>query len=998
MIIMRGQRSLLFLFSPLIIMLLVTSVSLGGWLQGSTIYELVALLAILNLPGVYISALLKKELGLELDEFFVSNLVISSVISDFTYIYLTYIIPQVAKAHIFAALSILMVVQTMFFYYKSWDLNVYGSPRLTKVLLQEAGVILSGLVSAALVLRRLTSEIWIGNDPWETAIVCRNIVKLGLSPVEALSYYETLLTMSHPGFYYLVSLVSMVGGIDVDLIVRAGPLVFAALCGILTYLAVKRLVNPIAGLAAPLFLFLNPFFNFRFSMLLRENLSIIMLVLFFILLYIRRSRFSGASPGFIIVNGLLMGGITITHPFTAVILLAMIVTCLFFDYVDRRATYIKEMAASFTLCIIFIIPNVSPMYIPVHFFLANNKLSFISVVFTSLMVLVLSAYFVTYIKNNPNYIEVIHDARVRLSYRLAVLFIFSFIIFRPIYLSNYIYEYLQLDMFSLIVIVLGVLGFFSEPPNMRNVILSTLTFSVAALLYVFLLGITVPLDRIAVYTSWILSYYASSYIFRLVEPLTLRLVNLPLVPRDLAALLRDSQQYVLLLFSLSIIIYWNIMALNPSFTEFSSQDVGSAALFVSALEDGDLVIPYKTNYILQYNDIPRENSITTLEERVWMRDIVEIDNPVELTNNLPERLSNVKRIKYCLTFTDYFEAKDLKPSKEFLEEYCDFSFYGSLIVYTINVPYDENVRPLNKVKTVTGVSDGSILSVETSDILAVSSVSNILVDSTHDVNLYRLYCVGEDGSGVTGIWCALSYDKLNWITFPEPIILGEYSEPFVIEDSGTYRLFCEDVSSNEVICFSSRDGVLWSNRTVIVANQDASIYYWRASSPVIWADGGSYHMIYEETTVSTQGPNVCLVQLTSDDFWSWRVENKPLLLWPVDDSFWTVKFDRLLFDDVAITDEGTMFIVRALKSNFETKTWVTGTLLVKPERPDQTYFQEIELTNLPTSSSTVDSVHVLQDPGTGTPIFYIYERGSSDCGEGLYVGYPIAAHINPLNG
>jgi hypothetical protein len=152
-------------------------------------------------------------------------------------------------------------------------------------------------------------------------------------------------------------------------------------------------------------------------------------------------------------------------------------------------------------------------------------------------------------------------------------------------------------------------------------------------------------------------------------------------------------------------------------------------------------------------------------------------------------------------------------------------------------------------------------------------------------------------------------------------------------------------------------------------------------------------MIFEEISVSTQGPNMCLVQLKSVDCRGWEVENKPLLLWVVDNSFWTVKFDRLLIDDVTVTNEGIIFIVRALRSTFETKAWVTGTLFLKPERPDQTYFQEIELSNLPTSSSTVDAVHVLLDTGTGAPIFYIYEQGLGDGGSGLYVGHPVVAPI-----
>ncbi|MFH2110767.1 MAG: hypothetical protein ABIJ47_05835 [Candidatus Bathyarchaeota archaeon] len=937
---------------------------------------------------------MKEELGLDLDEFLMLNLMISSMVSVFTYMYLSYAVPQVSRIHVFTALTLLVLLQGVVFHMRRWRFTFYRDLPVLKVLQCEIAVITSCLVSSALVLKRFTPELWIGNDPWETAIVCRNIIKLGLSPTEALSYYETFLTMSHPVFYYLVSLVSLVCEVDVDLIVRSGPLVFAAVCGTLTYLAVKRVVNPAAGLVAPVFLFLNPFFNFRFSMLLRENLSIMILVLSFTLLHARRRADYRILPGFVIVNGLLLAAITITHPFTVLFLLGIMVVYIYIDHVNNGIIFFKEAVISSILCIVLIIPNIIPMYIPVNYFLINNRSSIDAMIIISVSVFIASVLTFVYINKIWRLVNTLDVKWVRGVYVGVILLLFSYIIFKPTILSNYMYEYIRLNMFSTIVIVLGVLGFIFEPSSTRNVMVSSMTVSVSLLVCVYLLGVAVPLDRTAVYTAWILSYYASLYFSKLLDPFTLRLVSVPHNLRDVAGLLKNSQQYLVLLFLLSTVVYWEASALRPSFTEFSSADIDSARLFVSSLEKGDLVIPIKTNYIIQYVDVPRDYVVTTHAEREWMWRICGADTPDQLFVDAPERFAGVKRLKFCLLFNDLFGSRSLKPSKEFLEEYGGFNFYGSLIVFTVDVPYDETGRPLNRVKYVSGVSDESILSGGSPDDLGVfvTGVSNIVVDPSQGMNRYRLYYVGEDRSGIMGIWCALSSDGLTWERRPEPVILGEYSEPFVMVDNGAFRLFCDDTASNEVISLSSQDGVHWSGKTVIAANQDASNLFWRASSPVVWAEGGSYHIIYEETTVSEQGSNVSLVQLTSEDCSSWTVQNRPLRLWAVDYSFWTVKLDRVLIDDVVVTDEGTIFVVRALRSTFSNKTWVTGTLFMKPGRPDQSYFQEIELMNFPAKSGTVDAVHVLLDSGTGAPIFYVYEQElGNNSGAGLYIGHPIAA-------
>ncbi len=989
MIITEKHRSLLLSFSPVIIMFSVTIVSCVGWLLDSTLYKLIALFATLNLSGVYLSALLKKELGLELDEFLISNLMISSMISVFAYTYLSYLVPQVSRLHVFTALTLLVLLQGIIFYKKHWTFTFYHNLPLLKILQYEIAIITSGLVSSALVFKRLTPELWIGSDTWETAIVCRNIVRVGLSPLEALSYYETFLTMSHPVFYYLVSLVSLVCEVDVDFIVRSGPLFFAAVCGTLTYIAVKRMINPIAGYIAPVFLFLNPFFNFRFSMLLRENLSIMILVLFFTLLYARRRADYRILPGFIIVNGLLLAAITTTHPFTVLFLLGIMTVYFYIDYANNRYTYIKEVVMSSILCIIFIIPDIMPMYIPVNHFLINNKSSIGTIILISIGVLTASICSFFYIDKIRKLIATFDYRRVRSVYVVIVLLLFSYIIFRPTILNNYIYEYIRLNMFSTIVIVLGVLGFVFEPPSTRNVIIITMTVSVSLLMCVYLLRVAVPLDRTAVYTAWVLSYYGSLYFSKLLEPFTLRLVNAPHNPRDVTGLLKSSQQYVVLLFLLSTVVYWEAAALRPSFTEFSSADIDSARFFVSSLEEGDLVIPIRTNYILQYVDVPRECVVTTSAEREWMWKMCNADSPDQLFVDVPERFADVKRMKFCLLFNDFFGSRTILPSKEFLGEYGDFSFYGSLIVFTINVPYNEIDRPINRVKYICGVSDEPILPGSVKGNLTISDVSNVVVDTLQSMSRSRLYVCG-DGLGNKGIWCAQSDDGLNWVTSLDPVLSGEYSDPFVIIDGGILHLYCMDIASNELVSFTSQDGLHWSDRMVAVANQDASNVYWRASSPVLWAENSTYHMIYEETTVTSQGTNIQLVRLTSDDCESWETQDSPLHLWAVDYSFWTVKFDRVLIDDVVVADEGIIFIVRALRDNFENDEWVTGTLITRPERPEQSYFQEVELMNLPTASSTVDSVHVYMGSGSGPTIFYIYERSLGNGESGLYLGYPVA--------
>ena len=132
-----------------------------------------------------------------------------------------------------------------------------------------------------------------------------------------------------------------------------------------------------------------------------------------------------------------------------------------------------------------------------------------------------------------------------------------------------------------------------------------------------------------------------------------------------------------------------------------------------------------------------------------------------------------------------------------------------------------------------------------------------------DGGIFRMWYSGYDatGQGTSKIGYATSTDGITWTRYPgNPIISrpSQDQDPSVVKVSPTsYYMFVER-DDNYIDLFTSIDGISWApyvNNPVKAA----------ATSPVVWKEGTTWYMLYEE-----MGPPLFSINLaTSTDGRTW---------------------------------------------------------------------------------------------------------------------------------
>ncbi|MBN2336462.1 hypothetical protein JXL21_12970 [Candidatus Bathyarchaeota archaeon] len=942
-----------------------TLVSLSGAESG--VWKAVSFVAVLFLPSFYLSRLFSRDLGLEVDEAFVMNLFLNVYLLMFTYIYLSMLSIQVTGSLVLGVQSAFCLVsipltrtqETMSIRIESPD----------KIVLKSIGMMLCFMIGFIVVSYVIPTEHWRGLDPWETVTIVKAIKLHSFSPSEAVDYFFSFVHLDQSGFYYFVAALSEVTSVDVPFMMRYGGLFSAGLCSVITYIYVKRTVNPFAGLLSSLLIFANPYMVQRFAAPMRENLSFYALILVLFLLQRRKeSGIHGGGSAFIAVAGLLIGASIVTHPLVTLFVVGVLAFDAARHYLNGRIAQLKETLLAAGLGCVLASPYLHYLYYPLKPFIGESNLIPFSIAVTGLgLASVLS---LRYRREEVNGFIARHGPILMKGFvaAAAVAFIHTLLVPRD-FPSSFGFSDLSQDMFASNLLLLSLFGFITLPaspvPAGVVVVTSILWLSMAATN----LGFALPLDRLVIYMTWVQTFFFALFIERFAGFKASNHYQGTGVKELCSYALESIKNNRAVIAVLILVVSSTVVQVNGyarSQVDFTYDDVHSARLFVRDLEEDDLVLPIGiTDRLLYYVDAPRENMVTDVDEHEWVTELFRVSSPYEFTSMIHERYPDVQRVHvFGLTKDRRVQPRTLL-NYEMLAKYAEEKEYRTVVTYTLPVPFALDGVPLQKVKEVGDVKP--LFDNAAEWVSHVTSLSNVLYDEATS-RFLQFFSVGEMGSR-DGLTLTFSSDGASWVGAELPIIAGSYRSPYIVQGE-CYELFCEDVAAKTIVRFTSEDLIDWSGPHEVL---DAPVNgQGSAGSPVVWVENSGWYMMYEQRNLDGDDFGCTLKIAESADGQIWATQDEELE-WLLNYVSVGAVFDavRVLPSDIIVLDEGYLLLGRVLVGDGQGYQETTATFFLDGSlRNRVAEFQPIDFGD---DHVRVDSLHVARNPVTRETVFYFVE-------------------------
>jgi len=478
----------------------------------------------------------------------------------------------------------------------------------------------------ALCLRFIPRIFWRGWDLWSYPPVADAIMEEGLSPHGLINKFSGLVNVSTSGFFYFLAAVTTLAGIRSDFLVRYGSLFFTGISSALIFLIIKRRFGLFYGFFGVVGLLFNPSFINRFSITFRENFSYLFLIGIITLLVYRED----AEYDFLIVLFALTT--LLTHPLTAV--LSFFLLSLNLLGINR-----KKIPSSFfnmmgTLVIGF--PFLQIQFQLLTFIFVETKLFYYLTV--SILILLILFYYM----KDLNYVKYWKYYKIP----FIVGGIYSLCNQSSFYqLSKY--GDVGLDSFSTFFIAIALAGALLDKKQPK--IIELLTFILLLLLNLPLINSPLPLNRVLIYLSILISYYSTSFINKLYlldfsKYITINLdVRLKKICGFSDTSIRKSIKLTLFLiillplsFSPVILSDYSKIQSIPVRTNYKSVDYEDALQLVSILDEDCIVVTDRMVPLLLYVGLPPERVL-------FSGDIEDVQSFVsDIENDYP----NVEEIEF----------------------------------------------------------------------------------------------------------------------------------------------------------------------------------------------------------------------------------------------------------------------------------------------------------------------------------------------------------------
>jgi hypothetical protein len=884
----------------------------------------------------------------------------------FAYLVLTKLFGEVTQFMIFSALTIFLLVTGGFRVFTSDEIGIsFEGTQITGIVAFLTSFFIGGLVTSLYI----PQCYWRGSDGWENVNLIGRISELSLSPSEAFEFFRTYVVLSNPGFYYYFSAFHLVTGFSVDSIMRYGGMIQSGLFVALAYIFFKRLNGVLPGLAGAFLLALNPFYNHRFMVLLREDFSLLFMFAGLFVYEACRGSSNEISALRILSQASLVSACLVSHPMTPIILFGVLLFQLVSFRIEEKKSIFLQDFMSILLGTLIALPFIKNMIIPILNFISKISYQSSFMVLIPFSILIVVIYFARYLG--------VHQEKL-CSGSLKAIGVFIIIppilsiLLRSSFENTCDYNQIELAHFSQILVPLSIAGYFLFYLEAKNRLIVGLNLVVSMLIVSSFFGIPVPLDRLSVPLSWLMSFYASYLVSEFMQASFKESRPIKQVSKFISRLM-DQRMTLVFIFMILAGGVIELSSIRRSKSIFDPSDVMSTSVFVSELEQNELVFPYGiSEHVLYYADASRDNIVTDLGVTRELYELLEGDSLYEVSDLIQECYPHVDSLVFYVYSGDEYSLRE-KPFSRLLDIYFERTLYGDYSSYSLEIHFTIEKLKLDRVKFIEDVHESDVLG-SSGDVVAVSNC--LVISNSEASHAFMFLRESVDGSNFLGL--ASSPDGLTWSIEQEEKLSRDLDSLSIVEYGERYYLYAGTNSKDKIVRFESQDLRRWDNYTVVIdcSNSEEWVFM---ESPIVWPEYGGLGLLWWETAV---GDSVMkgVRYASSTDGVDWNTEPEPLGWVLMDPRYRVIKYDRILLCDFVQRDDGVMFFARMHVANATfSMSWITGSISLKEVTSKAAEARYLVFKDH--LGSEMNAIHVVQDlGGSNNELIYLEEGG------GVFVG------------
>jgi hypothetical protein len=687
---------------PLLSLFFVWLLDLFNFANDNIYYSFFKLLLILFIPGIYVCLIINSYVGFTYSELFILLLGLNLSLLLLLPIYLTYFNIYLSSQLIFYFLLIFNLLSFLLFKSKYNEKKFIPLNINIFYIIQ---IILCFSISVFLISKVIPSSYWRGWDPWVNSPIGNAILINNFSPINLANYFSNVYNVDISGFYYFLVSINILTKINFYLITRYSPFFFLGCLNIITFVIINKKFNKYFSLLCCVFLNMNPFLITRFSMTIRENFSFLMLLIIifiYINIYEQNKKHNLLFIFVTIITfSIMISALFSSHVLTA--LLFIIFMGIFNIYLLKKEQYFSmiKILLIFLLSIFLLIPYYD-IYLNFIFWQYNKQLApYTLFIIISIFLLLAVLFLIKILNKKINFIKYYkYSPRIILSIFLITIINYIYkndIILTPI-LNNY--------NFSIFIILFSIIGIIFSLKYLPEKVFIIYSLVISIIIIFFNLTYNtakIPLDRIYIYTIWILTYFSIIPLFYISLKIKSLNINILFKIHNKNKKINVNTFYFILIFFLLVPgITIDLSHIKAGSQNYLETDHESTITFIKILNSTDVVVPQKfTSNILIYNGINIKNIINDGKLLNELYLTKSYDEFIELIKNNYPNCTNIK--VFTLKRFSRLYGTNI-PQKEILNSIGTEVILNNVRYYDILIPR-KKLTLLNHTINITNISN-----------------------------------------------------------------------------------------------------------------------------------------------------------------------------------------------------------------------------------------------------------------------------------------------------
>jgi len=446
---------------------------------------MVLFLLLLFVPGFYLSKIVFLS-ELNLIDLIASSVILSVILEAIIYVFMI----TLEKYSYNNLIITNIIVLTVLYYFNKREVASIKSPSLIDILFSTW---IMG-ITLLFVSWYLPDSFWDGWDPWINHHVSQRISDALISPSVLQEMYQEKLNVQISGFYYLLSYLHKISGIDLYYINRYLSLFINFGICFFMYSFLKDKLGRLGGLTFSLAFYLNDFSNQRFSMVLRENFAV--LIFIYLIWFLEREN-DTPRRGILLV--LIFSIIIMCHPLVTLLCFVYLLVNMFFS--DDFIHGIYNLC--FFMIALFIAYPISINYYRIVTFYINDSYINLALIFASAVGFVAALLYRDKLLAGRNY---------RKYFFVGLWFLTSYSLLFSQYEQS-VWTHFKQEMISYFTLTASLLLFYRyrwEDSSHIDDFLLTVLILIQAPLF----GVNLPVFRLSIYIGILGSYYCMVFFHR----------------------------------------------------------------------------------------------------------------------------------------------------------------------------------------------------------------------------------------------------------------------------------------------------------------------------------------------------------------------------------------------------------------------------------------------------------------------------------------------------